>query len=229
MIYILHGSNTSESRQALVELKSKYDSSAIITLEGKKLDKERLLRASESRSLFSPRSLVVIEKIPDMRRARFLLEILNNLSEATDIVFWIDEELKTSHSLLKFITEARGRIFNFKEKIPKNIFPFLDALGFKNRKRAFLELHRLLNEGESSVYLHLMITYQIRNLLRAKLGSTKGIHPFVVTKLKNQVNNFKEQELMAIYRKLFETDLALKTSREEPILVLDRLVGYITR
>lgn len=228
MIYLFHGSDLSESRQALVELKLKYDSSAVITLNGKKLDKEGFLRAVESRSIFSSRTLVVIEKIPDMRRTKFLTEILESLSEAVDVAFWSENALKATHSLVKFVTKAGGKVFHFMESVPKNIFPFLDALGFKNKKRAFLELHRLLKEGSSPIYLHLMIIYQIRNLLRAKFGDAKGIHPFVIRKLKSQINNFEERELINAYKTLFEADVALKTSQRDPVLVLDQLVTAIT-
>lgn len=116
-----------------------------------------------------------------------------------------------------------------------NIFQMVDALGHRNRRRALTLLHELLDGGQPPAYLLAMITRQFRILMQIKElsqgGASKeeirarlGLHPFVVDKGLEQARNFSTSQLEAIYRRLLETDTAIKTGRTEPTLALDLLI-----
>lgn len=226
MLYLLHGENLGASREALVELKRNYSSDSISVFDAKNFDTDEFLRTCETPSLLSDRRLIVIEgKLPS--------SAINNqqstISNATDIVFWLGEQLKPSNRLFKLVKELDGQIRVFKPALPKHVFNFLDALGYKNKQKTFLELHRLLDQGESPIYLLTMMVWQVRNLLRVKLynggGPKPKMNPFVLRKTKSQVKNFEEEELVGVFHRLLEAEIKLKTTQLDPVLVLDLLVN----
>jgi len=228
MLYLLHGENVSASRQALLDLKKNYSSDSISVFDAKKLDADEFTRVYETPSMFADHRLVVIEgKVPSATIKQF-----DNLtiSNTTDLIFWLPEQLKPSNKLVKQIKELGGQIRAFKPTIPKHVFGFLDALGYKNRQKSFLELHRLLDQGESPVYLLTMMVWQIRNLLSVKVTGSQGVkkmNPFVRRKAQSQVKNFEEEDLVGVFRKLLGAEVALKTTAQDPVLVLDCLVDRI--
>ena len=230
MLYLLHGENVSASREALLELKKNYSSDSISVFDAKKFDADEFARVCETPSMFADRRLVVVEgKFP---KFSIFKSQFSTLSPTTDVVFWVGEKLRPSNKLFKLVKELGGQIRAFKPAIPKHVFGFLDALGYKNKQKSFLELHRLLDQGESPVYLLTMMVWQIRNLLKVKLSLNSGpkpkMNPFVLRKTKGQVKNFEEEELVGIFRKLLKVELSLKTTQQDPKLVLDLLVREIT-
>lgn len=223
MILLLHGENTSASRQALIDLKKDYSPDSVSVFDAKDFDEDDFVRACKTPPLLSDRRLIIIEGKPQ----------LSTIPGSTDLVFWIGDELKPSDKLVKLVKELGGQVRVFKEAIPKHVFGFLDALSYKNKKRAFLELHRLLDQGEAPLYLLTMITWQVRNLLNVKClpasgGSKLKMNPFVRRKAQSQAKNFDENELTDIFHLLLDAEIRLKTTRLNPVLILDQLVAKIT-
>lgn len=117
-----------------------------------------------------------------------------------------------------------------------DIFTLIDALASQNKKKAFLELHRLTENGENELYILSMIVYQYRNMLVVRdfvergvtssydLASRAKLHPFVAGKTLNLVRNYKLDELKDIYSLLLEQDIAIKTGKIQPGPALDLLV-----
>jgi DNA polymerase-3 subunit delta len=116
-----------------------------------------------------------------------------------------------------------------------NVFEMVDALGQRDGQRAARLLHQLLDEGEHPLRLLGMIVRQFRILIQVKELSERGLsqqkmaarlklHPFVVKKTVRQAMNFSMDQLETIYRRLLETDVAIKTGRMNDVLALDMLV-----
>lgn len=115
------------------------------------------------------------------------------------------------------------------------IFDLTDALAQRNRSQALNLLHKLLADGQHPLALLPMITSQVRNLLlvkemaasglrAAQIASAIGSPPFVVEKSLRNVGKFSAAQLEQTYRRLLETDAALKRSRLTPEMALDLLV-----
>ncbi len=226
MIYLLHGENVGASRQALLDLKENYSADSVSVFDSKNFDEDEFVRACETPSLLSDRRLVILEGKPSSPP-----HLLTSppLPPTVDLAFWIGKELKPSNKLFKLVKKAGGQISHFKPAIPKHVFGFLDALGYRNKKKSFLELHRLLDQGEAPLYLLKMMVWAARNWLNVKLQTpvVKKMHPFVQRKTKSQAGNFEEEELVGMFRKLLEAEITLKTTQQDPVLVLDLLVGRI--
>jgi DNA polymerase-3 subunit delta len=120
------------------------------------------------------------------------------------------------------------------------IFVLVDAVGSRERDAALKLLHAQLDHNAAPGYLLSMITRQFRLLLQMKDLGARGytvdtaneqlkLHPFAAKKTWTQAINFTLPQLEAIYQKLLETDLAIKTGRSEPVLALDVLIVDLTR
>lgn len=119
-----------------------------------------------------------------------------------------------------------------KANFEANIFNLMDAVATKNTSRSLELLNSFLESGENEIYILSMIWRGYRNIALAKfeegiteqaLAKKAGLHPFVAQKSARQAKNFTREELLSVYNKLVETDLALK-SGAEPAQALQRLV-----
>lgn len=119
-----------------------------------------------------------------------------------------------------------------------NVFAMVDAIGRRDGRTALRLLHKLLDENAAPLYLLSMIVRQFRILIQVKELSAKGLatstiakqaklHPFVAEKAQRQAMNFSMGQLEAIYARLLETDLAIKTGQMGDVLALDTLVAAL--
>ncbi|HRY63352.1 MAG TPA: DNA polymerase III subunit delta [Patescibacteria group bacterium] len=123
-------------------------------------------------------------------------------------------------------------------KLDDNIFNLTDAIGNKNTKLALKLLHESIEGGANEIYLLTMIVRQFRILIQVKaaleegpadtaggrgnyraLAQSLGIHPFVVQKALPQAMKYSMEQLKAIYRRLLEIDLKLKTGGDGETLL----------
>jgi DNA polymerase-3 subunit delta len=115
------------------------------------------------------------------------------------------------------------------------IFDLTDALAQRNRTLALNLLHDLLADGQHPLALLPVITSQVRSLLLVKDLASSGLRagqiaqaigspPFVVEKVLRNIGKFSSAQLEQTYRRLLDTDAALKRSRLTPELALDLLI-----
>jgi DNA polymerase-3 subunit delta len=101
-------------------------------------------------------------------------------------------------------------------------------------------LHRLLEGGEHPLSLLGMIVRQFRIMIQvkdlaergvppSKIDAQLGLHRFVAEKGLRQSRNFSMEQLETIYRKLLETDLAIKTGQMDQVLALDMLIVGLSK
>jgi hypothetical protein len=219
MIFLFHGENQPALRDALLELRGGYDE---VVFWDKELEELPVFMASPtlfaSKSPSAKRGLVIIED-PDIDK---VLQILESL-EGKDIVLVLSDKIPT-----KKLPKSRSiKIRHFQEEIPKNVFPFLDALTAKGREDAFVQLHRLVREGMDTHFILAMMVWQMRNLARVRGGSVKGMHPYVLGKLRKLAKNFSQEDLSRVFSLLLEEDLAVKKGRADAT-TLDFLIDKLT-
>ncbi|MFA5358664.1 MAG: DNA polymerase III subunit delta [Patescibacteria group bacterium] len=132
--------------------------------------------------------------------------------------------------------EADDVVTLVKSKFDDNIFNFIDAIANKNHRLAHKLLDDQLNSGANELYLLSMLIRQFRILLLIKdLGSTNKqqiasqlkIHPFVAQKALAQIRNFSLDKLKNIYSLLLETDIKIKTSYADSVVLFDLLLAKI--
>jgi len=115
------------------------------------------------------------------------------------------------------------------------IFDLTDAIAVRNAKKALQNLEKILENGESEIYLVTMIAMQIRNLMlvrdlklhglsESEIISKSKLHPYVVKKCLSQIRNFSIEKLMSIHRNLLDLDVAFKTGSAEPKVLLTKFI-----
>jgi len=105
------------------------------------------------------------------------------------------------------------------------IFDLVDAIGNKNKARAFELLNSLLKQGEDEFYILSMMIFQIRNLSLVldckekgifnfgEIAKRTGLHPYVVQKTANQLNRFDGDQIKKIYNEAFSLDINSKSGK----------------
>lgn len=120
------------------------------------------------------------------------------------------------------------------------VWDLSDACGAKDLSRALATLHGMLEHGESGIGIlavvarHFRQMWQVKSLLEAgtsvqDVPSKASMHPFVAKKLAGQVRRFDAHRLQHFFRLFFETDRALKSSKLNDRLVLERLMFELCR
>lgn len=223
MIFLFHGENQPALRDALLELKKGYRDA---TFWEKAIDELEVYLVSPT--LFSVGSssaekqeLLIIED-PELGYLNKLVGLVKRGSKDVAIVFC--DKVPSGK-----LPRGEGlQIRYFREEIPQNIFPFLDALAMKDRKKAFTEAHRLLREGEDLHFLLAMVVWQLRNLARVKGGAPGHLHPYVLRKLRRLEKNFESDELSRAFSLLLKEDLAIKKGKANSAtfdFLIDKLIG----
>ena len=169
-------------------------------------------------------------------------------SGANDLAMFIGADLwALDNELEKLITYRSGETIR-REDVralvaplqEETIFALTDAMGKRDTASALALLHEQLNFNAQPLYLLTMIARQFRLLLQVRDLAARGhsidqiraklaLHPFVARKVVEQSRNFSIDQLESIYRKLLETDIAMKTSRGDPEVNLDVLVMDLTK
>lgn len=201
-LHLLHGPAISQSRLKLSELKKNFTLENTVTFE-------------------DPTSGQIMETVPAVPLiANKRLYIFENPAEDLDlenvradddltVVFWFDHQLDEKKATFQFVKTSHGQIVFFPESKEITAFPFIDALGYKN-KRAYLELQKLKEVGYEIQYIVTMIFY----LLRSLTVDNQKAPSFVQKKTAKQRQNFSD--LPGLYRFVLETDYKIKKGLLEP-------------
>jgi DNA polymerase-3 subunit delta len=125
-----------------------------------------------------------------------------------------------------------------KPNIENDFFKTIEALASKDKKLALSLVHKHLDDGEPTLKILAMISYQFRTLLIIKdlqdkknpygaIAKISGLHPFVVQKNSYLCNQFSIEKLKKIYWKIFQIDSDIKTGKVEPETAMDLLIAEI--
>ncbi|MCL5438955.1 MAG: hypothetical protein M1268_03125 [Patescibacteria group bacterium] len=211
MITIIHGDDTSTSRNYFLSQKINFKNS--ISFSGEKLTLTELVQVFEGGELFSDDKNVFIEELFSKRKpSKELTDILIylNKNKSANIFFW-ENKILTAKSL-SWIKNAVVKEFKF----PKTIFLFLDSIKPGNGKRLIELFHETLKTTEIEIIVF-MIIRQLRLLLALHEKSSTNIEEvnklqsWQKGKLEKQSKYFDLESLKKIYKRLFEIDLGNKT------------------
>jgi DNA polymerase-3 subunit delta len=121
-----------------------------------------------------------------------------------------------------------------------DIFDMVDAIGRRDGEAAMRLLRELRRDGAAPLYLLSMIVRQFRILIQVSdqmqlsrdpktIARAVGLHPYPTQKAMQQSRQWQPEELRAVYDRLLETDLAIKTGKLADDLALDLLVVELSQ
>lgn len=214
MITILHGNDSTASRNAFFEAKNASKNN--ILLSGEELTYDLLFQNIESKTMFSEPVSIFVEGFfsknksnsTEFKKISEYLKIKNQ----TNIFFWEGSEV--SKTALSQFKDANIKQF----VVPQQLFAFLDNLKPNNSEYSLKLFHELKKTMETEL-VFFMITRQFRLLLAStdsgsnNIDEIKRLAPWKISKFKNQINFFGKESLISSYKKMFNIDYVQKTGK----------------
>lgn len=224
MITLIHGDNELQIRKELQSLKDKAKGEMVIL---QKPDPLTLRQHIGSSNMFFVDRFFVVEQMFEKGVSVDVITFLADLPQETTIVFAerkrIDRAEGKSES--KTILKGKKLLDALKKAIPSSkviacndytIFDFMDALRPKNTKQVMQLYDKLLDMRYAPEEIYYQLQDHIRNLIIANdLGKSglKGMHEFRAGKIVQQARQFELKQLIKIYQKLFQLEVAQKLKR----------------
>lgn len=114
------------------------------------------------------------------------------------------------------------------------VFDLSDSIAKKDLRECIINLKKLASQGEEPVKILGMIARQFRIIWRVKalkkngaatnsIAAALGIFPTYVEGYIRQSKNFSEQGLLKIFQMLHNVDISLKSGRQTPRMIMERL------
>lgn len=172
MIYIFHGDNQFDSRQALNKLLEEYSQYDQLKTDSKNVDLDRVNLFLQSSSLFAEKKVLIIENFFSTNKSILdkLIKVIKN-SNDIDLIIWQDKALNATQ--LKTFPQSKVQLFALSNKL----FGCLNAIRPKNLN-GFIPLYKeVLKMGLYDLFLYL-----IKGNLRRQLTTYSK---FDQTKVKN--------------------------------------------
>jgi len=122
-----------------------------------------------------------------------------------------------------------------------NIFELCNAIGDKNFPSAINIVDKLLEQGENPSTMIIQISKHMVNLVKLtqanRMGKTSAselvaitrLVSFIINRMKSQVRKYTDDQLRRSFHHLAEADFHLKTSYQQPKLILELLVYNIVK
>lgn len=172
MIYIFHGDNQFDSRQALNKLLEQYTQYDQLKTDSKNIDIDRINLFLQSSSLFAEKKVLIIENFFSTNKSILdkLIKVVKN-SNDIDLIIWQDKALNATQ--LKTFPQSKVQLFALSNKL----FGCLNAVRPKNLNGFILLYKEVLKMGLYDLFLYL-----IKGNLRRQLTTYSK---FDQTKVKN--------------------------------------------
>ncbi len=211
MLTLIHGDNIAASRTYFIDMKMKFPDTSIH--DGKNLSLTDLMQILEGGDLFNDEKVLFIENFFSAKKQsteiKTLLPYLTSQSENATIVLWEDKEL--DKKTLLGLKDSTVRLF----KLPQPLFSFLESLRPGNSKILIKLFHTVLQTIDEEMVFYMLIRH-IRLLLAhhgqiASIDEIKRMQDWQRMKLIKQAKLFSEEQLITIYKKLYEIEKGIKT------------------
>lgn len=191
---------------------------------------DRLLK---SKGLFEEKHIIVLNNIFNKEEGgRYLIKNIKDLKESPHAFILVEDRLKADQKN-KLAKESHVFEEFVKSKHIKddfNTFLLSDALGARDRSRAWILFNRALLAGKDLEEIHRVLFWMVKCMQASKVSvSAKdaGMKPFPYKKARSYSENYETKELCEISRKLINSlqkermgRVTLKTSIERLILEL---------
>jgi len=206
MIYLLTGEDSGKARTKAHEiinslLKKKPDAS-FFKIDGEAWVTEEMERLIGGVGLFENNHIVFLDSIFTNEEAKdFLLKNLKEIEESKNIFIILELKLLKAERERIEKRAAKTQEFLLKETKPRdefNMFALTDALGNRDRKKLWVLYNKAMFLEKAPEEIQGLLFWQLKSMIQAKNSKTAmeaGQKPFVFSKSKRYVENFKEGEL----------------------------------
>ncbi len=213
MLYFLYGTDTDKAREKarelLESLQKKKPDALVSRLDPEKWGEVHLEELIGGQGLFSQKMLIFADRVMENRETEaVVLQNLAAIGESGNIFIFLEQ--KVLKPILLKITKVAEKVQEFenveeKKKPEFNIFSLTDAFGRRDKKQLWVLLQKAFSSDAVPEEIHGILFWQLKSMLLASAAKTAGdagIAPFVFTKAKSFLKNYKEEELKTLSSKL---------------------------
>lgn len=211
MLYLIHGDDETAIHNKVKDLV--HIGTVPLTLDARKLKSGDIQNTFDSKDLFTSKKTVILEAVSKLMKPDFklLIDISNLLKKDENTTIILYDTLILKLTFTKQFPDAKVLQFN----LPKFFFSFLDSFTPNNSKH-LITLRRKLENEVNDELLYYSIIKRIRHLLMLKskqnFTELSKMQSWQITRLQNQSNEWDFNQLIKVYKKLFELEILLKTS-----------------
>ncbi len=206
MLYIFYGTDnkkvTDKARTLVDSLRTKKPDASFVEINSDNWNSSIIEEHVGGQGLFSNKYIVYINKVGnDDDVVEKMIDVMGVMKESSNI--FIISEGKVGADLKKSF-EKHGEkvvVFDEMEKVAKkefNIFSLADAIGNRDRFRAWSIYREAVTNGLESESILGTIFWQLKSMAvasGAKTASEAGLNPFVFSKAKKGASIYKDGEL----------------------------------
>lgn len=215
MLYILHGNDFNKRAKKLEELigffLAKKPGTTLSKINPENFARYDLGELAEGQGLFVQKCVVVLDGLlEDKEIKEIFLGKLKEMAESNN-VFVVNERVLGKGDLSALVKKAeKVQEFLLEEKSMRpafNIFSLSDAVGGREKRRAWALFLRAVENGSNPEDIHGAIFWQIKSMLLVKdakqsTPESTGLKPFVFTKAKAFAGNYSKEELRGLSSRL---------------------------
>lgn len=214
MLYIFYGTDSKKSsdkaRTLVDSLRTKKPDANFVEINSDNWNKSAIEEHVGGQGLFSNKYIVFLNRVAkDEDVIEKVIEMSSQMKESDNI--FIINEGKINAGLKKAFEKYGDKVVVTDEVEKKvfnkefNIFSLADAIGERNRFKAWSIYREAVQNGLESESILGTIFWQIKSMIlarNAKSASETGLNPFVYSKAKKGAGNYKEEELNVLLEKI---------------------------
>jgi len=215
MLYIFYGTDHKKSgdkaRMLVDSLRTKKPDASYVEINSENWNPSLIEENVGGQGLFSNKYIVFLNRVAtEEDRVEKMVEMMKDMQESTNI--FIVSEGKANAELKKAF-EKYGEKVVVTDEVEKsvkkefNIFSLADAIGNRDRFKAWSIYREAVGNGLESESILGTIFWQLKSMIlasEAKSASEAGLNPFVFSKAKKGCGNYKEGELKVLLKKFLE-------------------------
>ena len=213
MIFLVHGTDFKKGREKVKNLTNfllvKKPNSNLFRLDTENFDEAVVEESLKGRGLFENKYIVFFDKVfEDEKNKDFILEKIKEISESENVFIFLEE--KIDKKILTKLEKYSQKTQEFNKKEDKTIerakpFSLTDAMGKRDKKKAWAEYQKILKEGLVPEEIHGILFWQVKTMILAnqsKMSTEADLNPLVFKKAKEFSKNYSEEELKEMSSKL---------------------------
>jgi len=211
MLYLLHGTDTARLRaklHTLVEqLRARKPDAEYFRLESEEATPGRLAELTGGQGLFEKKYIVVLDRACEDAGARGVVRDAAEDMAASEHMFIVVEETLTSAAHKKLSSYA-SKVQAFEKKKQKtefSVFALTDALGRRDKKKAWVLFREAVAENVELADVHGALFWQVKSIILAHTSqgaNEAGMKPFPYKKALAFSQNYTYAEAQQLIRDL---------------------------
>ncbi|MDD5318842.1 MAG: hypothetical protein PHF79_03455 [Candidatus Pacebacteria bacterium] len=235
MLHVVKGSSPQGIKKAhdiVAALQKKRPEAEVFTFSELSWSADKFSSLLSAQGLFESKYIVLLDRVLSAEGAQgAVFENLKMLAEAEHAFVLYEEKILAAE--LKKLEKHAFKVYEIsapvlsEKKEQFNLFGLTDALGARDKKKAWILFNEALHREIAAEEIHGVIWWQIKSILLAsgaKSAAETGLNPFVYKKAKQYAGNFSTRELTTISEKLVDMYHQAHRGEADFLVELERFV-----